>query len=59
MLNVPSNFEGRGCHGRELGGYGEDAVEFSVREGFCYFSRDAGNYSSLLNISCEIQGAEM
>lgn len=32
MLNVPSNFEGRGRHGRELSGYGEDAVEFSVRE---------------------------
>ena len=46
MLNVPSNFEGRGCHGGELGGNGEDAVEFSVRERLGYFSRDTGEYSS-------------
>lgn len=30
---VPAWFVAGGCHGGELGGYGEDAVEFAVGEG--------------------------
>ena len=30
---LPAGFEAGGCHGGELGRYGEDAVEFAVGEG--------------------------
>lgn len=30
---VPAWFVARGCHGGELGGYGEDAIELAVGEG--------------------------
>ena len=41
----PSDFECWRCHGGELGGDGEDAVEFAVRERCCHGGGDAGEDS--------------
>ena len=43
--SAPADLEGGGRHGRELGGDGEDAVEFAVGEGRGHFGGDAGEDS--------------
>lgn len=40
-MSSPSDFKRRGCHGGELGGNGEDAVEFSVGKWRGYGGGDA------------------
>ncbi len=47
-VGLPADFErGRG-HGGEVGGYGEDAVEFAVWEGCGHGGGDAGYDSVVL-----------
>ena len=40
--DLPPDFEGWRCHGGELGGDGEKAVEFTVMERSCQGGGDAG-----------------
>jgi len=49
---LPADFEGGGCDGGELGGDGEDAVEFAVGVGGRYGGGDAGEDSGVMLLAC-------
>lgn len=56
-FSSPSDFKRWGCHGRELSGNGEDAVELSIGEGSGYGGGDASKDSAYFPVRSCLNGS--